>query len=127
MKTQNFTMIFVIMIMTVLTLTSFLLPAESETGNVIDLEGMIIPEGIRSGGVPISAEKQDTVISATFHAQLGEVLITLTDVTDNQVYSVAINTSVHRQIIIPISGLPSGVYIITFSNERGMMYGYFEK
>ncbi|WP_160150091.1 DUF3244 domain-containing protein [Parabacteroides sp. Marseille-P3160] len=106
----------------------FLLPENTEITETdpIDLEGKFNTGGLRSVVDPIIAQKQGNVIYITFIKQLGDILIALTDSENNQVYNVTVNTSVQQELIIPLSGLPEGVYTITFSNEKGMMYGDFE-
>ena len=106
----------------------FLVPENTEITETdpIDLIGNFNPGGIRSAGDPIIAQKQGNLIQVTFLKQLGDLLITLTNSENNQVFSVTVNTSVQQEFIVPLSGLPEGVYIITFSNERGTMYGDFE-
>lgn len=63
---------------------------------------------------------------ALFHKDVGNLLITLTNNTGGQVYETVVNTSVLQQALIPLSGLPAGVYTITFSNSLGAMSGDFE-
>ena len=63
---------------------------------------------------------------ALFHKDVGNLLVTLTNDTGDTVYEVTVNTSVQQQALIPLSGLPSGIYTITFSNNFGSMYGDFE-
>lgn len=106
----------------------FLLPENTEITETdpIDLEGKFNTGGLRSVVDPIIAQKQGNVIYITFIRQLGDILIALTDSENNQVYNVTVNASIQQELIIPLSGLPEGVYTITFSNEKGMMYGDFE-
>lgn len=94
----------------------------------IDLKGELDPgSGLRSGGDVITAEVQgSSAIMATFHRNLGNVLVTLTNGQGDTVYVVTVNTSVQQQAFIPLSGLLPGIYTITFSNEHGALYGDFE-
>ena len=93
----------------------------------VDLKGKLDPgPGIRSGGDVITAEVQDNVIMALFHKDVGNLLVTLTNGMGDTVYEATVNTSVQQQAFIPLSGLPSGIYTITFSNNFGSMYGDFE-
>ncbi|MEA5062107.1 MAG: DUF3244 domain-containing protein [Proteiniphilum sp.] len=93
----------------------------------VDLKGKLDPgPGIRSGGDVITAEVQDNVIMALFHKDVGNLLVTLTNGTGETVYEATVDTSVQQQAFIPLSGLPSGIYTITFSNNFGSMYGDFE-
>ncbi len=93
----------------------------------VDLKGDLDPgPGIRSGGDVITAEVQDNVIMALFHKDVGNLLVTLTNGMGDTVYEATVNTSVQQQAFIPLSGLPSGIYTITFSNNSGSMYGDFE-
>ncbi|OJV79302.1 MAG: hypothetical protein BGO34_02415 [Bacteroidia bacterium 44-10] len=93
----------------------------------VDLKGDLDPgPGIRSGGDVVTAEVQGNVIMALFHKDVGNLLVTLTNGMGDTVYEVTVNTSVQQQAFIPLSGLPSGIYTITFSNNSGSMYGDFE-
>ena len=94
--------------------------------NKIDLRGKFETGGLRSGGDAVTAEIQGNVIVAMFHKDIGNLLITLTNGVGDTVYEATVNTSVQPQEFIPLSGLPSGIYTITFSNNSGSMYGDFE-
>ncbi len=94
--------------------------------NKIDLRGKFETGGLRSGGDVVTAEIQGDFILATFYKNLGNVRVTLTESTGEQIYETVVNTSAHLQSFIPLLGLSSGVYTITFSNEKGMMYGDLE-
>lgn len=93
----------------------------------INLRGSLRTGDLRSGGDVISAEIQSGVIIALFHKDVGSLLVTITDGVSNTIYEATINTSVQQQVLIPLSGLPSGIYTITFYNERGEMWGKFDK
>lgn len=93
----------------------------------INLRGALRTGDLRSGGDIISAEIQSGIIIALFHKDVGSLLVTITDGVSNTIYKATINTSVQQQVLIPLSGLPSGIYTITFNNERGEMWGKFDK
>ncbi len=57
---------------------------------------------------------------------VGNLLVTLTNGVGETVYEATVNTSVQQQAFIPLSGLSSGIYTITFTNGWGAMYGDFE-
>lgn len=93
----------------------------------IFFEGDLDPgPGLRSGGIVVTAEVQGNVILALFHKDVGNLLVTISDDSGNTVYEATINTSVQQQVFIPFSGLSSGIYTITFSNNFGSMYGDFQ-
>lgn len=96
----------------------------------VDLKGDLDPgPGLRSGGdaaATVTAEVQGNIIIALFHKDVGNLLVTLTNDTGDTVYKMTVNSSVQQQAFIPLSGLPSGIYTITFSNNSGSMYGDFE-
>lgn len=93
----------------------------------IDLEGeLYLGPGLRSGGRVVTAEVQGSVILALFHKDVGNLLITISDDAGNTVYEATINTSIQQQVFISFSGLSSGIYTITFSNNFGSMYGDFK-
>lgn len=93
----------------------------------IDLEGELNPgPGLRSGGDPVTCELQGNIIKSMFHKNVGNLLVTITDYEGETVYETIVNTSSQTQMSIPLSGLPSGVYTITFGNGSGCLYGNFE-
>jgi len=61
-----------------------------------------------------------------FHKDAGNLLITLTNGMGDTVYDATVNTSVQQQVFVPLSGLLSGIYTITFSNGSGALWGDFE-
>lgn len=95
-----------------------------ETPEIV-LQGRFNTDGLRSGGDVITAEIQNGIIMGLFHKDVGNLLITITDGVCKTVYEVTVNTSVQQQVLIPLRGLPSGEYTITFNNESGKMWGDF--
>ncbi|WP_352423176.1 DUF3244 domain-containing protein [Proteiniphilum sp.] len=61
-----------------------------------------------------------------FFQNVGNLEVMLTNSMGDTVYEATVNTSVQQQVFIPLSGLSSGIYTITFSNNFGSMYGGFE-
>lgn len=59
-----------------------------------------------------------------FQKDVGELQVTITGI-QGQIYSMLINTELLSELIIPLLGLPNGNYSITFSNEKGMIWGEF--
>lgn len=97
----------------------------TETDPII-LEGELeTGSGLRSGVDPVTCELQGNIIKSTFHKNVGNLLVTLTNYTGETVYETIVDTSVQPQVIIPLSGLPSGIFTITFSNGSGYLYGDF--
>jgi len=92
----------------------------------IALEGEFRTGGFRSGGDAVTAEVQGSTIIATFHKNLGNVSITITNGSGDIVYEAMVDTSIQPQVFISLTGLPQGIYIINFSNGLGSMYGDFE-
>lgn len=93
----------------------------------IDLKGELDPgPGLRSGGDVVSAEVRGNVVMVLFHKDAGNLLITLTNGMGDTVYDATVNTSVQQQVFVPLSGLLSGIYTITFSNGSGALWGDFE-
>lgn len=105
---------------------SFLLSRQPTTTDPIYLIGEFETDGLRSGGDAITAEIWGDAIAVAFHKDVGNLLVTITDEAHGTVYETTVNTSVQQQLMIPLSGLPSGTYTIAFSNERGEMRGEFE-
>lgn len=91
----------------------------------IVLMGEFRSDGFRSGSDAITVDLNDDAIAVTFHKDLGELLITITDESGISVYETTVSTSLQQQAFIPL-GLSSGTYTITFSNGRGEMWGEFE-
>lgn len=93
----------------------------------IDLKGDYDNKGggFRSGADPIVAELQDNMLSIRFQKDVGVLQVTVTG-PQGQVYTTAVNTETPSVLSIPLLGLPTGNYTVTFSNERGMMWGEFE-
>lgn len=119
----------IILVFSAILLPFVVLSGENANGissSGIALEGEFKTGGIRSGGDTVTAEVQGSVIIATFHRNLGNVLVTLTNVTGDMVYETTVNTSVQQQAFIPLSGLSPGIYTITFSNDLGEMWGEFD-
>lgn len=92
----------------------------------IDLRGEFRTGGLRSGGDAVIAEVQGNVIMAMFLQDVGNLEVTLTNSMGDTVYEATVNTSVQQQVFIPLSGISSGLYTITFGNNLGSMYGNFE-
>lgn len=93
----------------------------------LDLKGELRSKesGFRSGTDPIVAELQGNMLSIRFQKDVGVLQATVTG-PQGQVYATAVNTEIPSVLSIPLLGLPTGNYTVTFSNERGMMWGEFE-
>lgn len=90
------------------------------------LQGRFNTDGLRSGGDVITAEIKNDIIIALFNKDVGNLLVIITNGKSEIVYEATVNTSVQQQVIIPLSGLPSGTYTITYNNDRGEMWGDFK-
>lgn len=114
-----------------------LFPAVANTGNTpnpevreiterdtIDLIGELKTGQLRSGGDALNAKIDGNTILVTFNRNVGNVSVCIKNNSGNTVYSTTINSSM-GQAVIPLSGLPSGTYTITFSNGSGVMWGEF--
>ena len=99
---------------------------QQSSSNKIDLRGELPPRGgFRSGTDPIVAELQGNMLSIRFQKDVGVLQVTVTG-PQGHIYTTAINTATPSVLSIPLLGLPAGNYMITFSGEKGMMWGEFE-
>ena len=114
-----------------------LFPAMANTGNTpnpevreiterdtIDLIGKLDSGQLRSGGDALSAEIVGNTLLVTFNSNVGNVSVCIKNNSGNTVYSTTVNSN-SGYAVIPLSGLPSGTYTITFSNGNGAMWGQF--
>lgn len=81
--------------------------------------------GLRSGTDPIVAELQNSMLLISFQKDVGTLHVTITG-TQGRVYAIAVDTATQSVLDISLAGLPAGSYTVTFSNERGTMWGEFE-
>jgi hypothetical protein len=107
---------------------SFTISGEENTNETNDseilLRGELDSGGFRSGGDPVVAELQTSMLLILFQKDVGKLQVTISDI-QGQIYAMLINTELLSELIIPILGLPNGNYTITFSNEKGMIWGEF--
>ena len=75
---------------------------------------------------PITAELQGNMLFAHFHTDVGAVQVTITDKWGGIVFIEMVNTDMQPTLTIPLMGLPSGSYIITFSGENVELHGKFQ-
>ncbi len=91
----------------------------------VDLHGDLQRSGgTRSGTDPIVAELQATMLFVHFQKDVGTLQVNITG-PQGQVYATAVDTQTPSELVIPLMGLSIGNYTITFSGERGMMWGSF--
>ena len=62
-----------------------------------------------------------------FHQDYGYVSITLYNGSGLSIYTDVVNTTVQQTVIIPITGAPSGDYILVLENANGYAEGEFNK
>jgi hypothetical protein len=97
-----------------------------ESTDQIILDGKLEnPGGFRSGGDPIIVEQQINALFIFFQKNVGLIQVTITG-SQGLVYSTSVDTSAPSTLTVSLSGFPSGIYTITFSNENGLMYGELE-
>ena len=98
---------------------------EQSNSNKIELRGEVgPPSDLRSGTDPIVVEQQGNVLIVRFQQEVGVLQVSVAG-APGQVYAASVDTAVETVITIPMAGLPAGSFTITFSNERGMMWGNF--
>ena len=98
---------------------------KEEERSTIDLKGKLeTGPGFRSATDPIVAEKQGSSVFVYFQKNVGLLQVTVTG-AQGQVFYTSANTATQTTLTISLAGLPAGEYVITFSNEKGMMTGNF--
>ena len=106
--------------------TLFSIENTTESSSTIRLEGKLEKSGgFRSGTDPIVAEQHNSVLYILFQKDVGVLQVTL-DGPLGIVYTTWVDTSTPSTITIPLESLSSGIYILTFNNEHGMMQGELE-
>ena len=90
----------------------------------IDLQGEFKPTG-RSQTDPISASVDDANLYVDFHANLGSLTITISNVTGAVVCTENVVAQANDGVQISLSNLPSGNYLVVFSNAQGSLMGKF--
>ncbi|MDO5665403.1 MAG: DUF3244 domain-containing protein [Bacteroidia bacterium] len=105
--------------------TDILSVNEQNSSNKIKMQGNIKTRGgFRSGTDPIVVEQQGTTLSILFQKDVAILLISIIGL-QGEVYVATVDTSTQSTLIVPLAGLPTGNYTITFNNERGMIWGEF--
>jgi hypothetical protein len=93
----------------------------------IPLEGEFRTCGtMRSIITPITAEQQDDTLFVRFQRTVGVVQVTITDEWGVSVFTETVNASMQPSLTISLMGLPTGNYVITFSNVNMKLRGEFE-
>lgn len=88
----------------------------------IDLRGRIEPGEIRRIGPAVSAFLETTVIRSQFHFDVGTLQISIANATGTIIYNQTVSSSI-GEFLIPISGVTSGSYSITFTSTSGEVTG----
>lgn len=92
--------------------------------NPIELKGKL---DVNAGPSDIDAYADANTVYVVFHCNFGYVNITLYNELGLSVYSDVVDTSVQQTVIIPITGAPSGDYILVLENANGYAEGEFNK
>ena len=90
----------------------------------IVLMGSIPPPG-RSQTEPISASHDGSNLYVDFHADLGSLTITICNATGAVVNTETVYAQANDGVQISLSNLPSGNYLVVFSNAQGSLMGKF--
>ena len=98
--------------------------AMREGGNDIVLRGELKPIG-RSQSEPISASHDGSNLYVDFHADLGSLNITISNATGAAVNTETVYAQANDGVQISLSNLPSGNYLVVFSNAQGSLMGKF--
>ncbi len=97
----------------------------NQTRSKIALEGELKRGGLRSGTDPIVVEIENKIMFVTFQNNVDNINISITNESGENVYSNTVNSAGLPSFNIYLTHLPAGNYTISFSNERGMMWGEF--
>ena len=108
--------------------------ASRDNSQTIPLQGRYQSPGKLSSDIvsmaaniaPITAERQGNMLFAHFHTDVGAVQVTITNEWGGIVFIEMVNTDMQPTFTIPLMGLPSGSYIITFSGENVELHGKFQ-
>ena len=92
--------------------------------NEIVLRGELNPPG-RSQSEPITASVDDANLYVDFHADLGSLTITISNATGAVVCTENVVAQANDGVQISLSNLPSGNYLVVFSNAQGSLMGKF--
>jgi hypothetical protein len=93
----------------------------------IPLEGEFqSPGSLRSGITPIIAEQQGDMLFVRFQRTVGTVQVSITDEYGGTVFIETVNAVMQPSLTISLMGLPSGSYVIRFSNHNLEMSGEFK-
>ena len=103
---------------------NFSFAMRDEGSDEIYLQGKIPPIG-RSQSEPISASHDDANLYVDFHADLGSLTITISSATGAIVNTETVYAQANGGVQISLSNLPSGNYLVVFSNAQGSLMGKF--
>ena len=95
-----------------------------EGSNEIALQGKFPPTD-RSQTEPISASHDGSNLYVDFHADLGSLTITISNATGAVVHTETVYAQANDGVQISLSNLPSGNYLVVFSNAQGSLMGKF--
>ena len=98
--------------------------AMREGGNDIVLRGEFKPTD-RSQSEPIRASHDGSNLYVDFHADLGSLTITICNATGAVVCTENVVAQANDGVQISLSNLPSGNYLVVFSNAQGSLMGKF--
>lgn len=93
----------------------------------LDLQGELRSKGsgFRSGADPVVAELLNSILLIRFQKDVGVLQVTVTG-PQGDVYATTVNTETPSVLSVPLIGLPSGNYSVSFCGEAGVMWGEFE-
>ncbi len=83
------------------------------------------PPPDRSQTDPITASVDDANLYVDFHANLGSLTITISSATGAVVHTENTVAYANDGVQISLSNLPSGNYLVVFSNAQGSLMGKF--
>ena len=92
--------------------------------NEIVLRGELNPPG-RSQTESLSASVDEANLYVDFHADLGSLTITISNATGAVVNTETVYAQANDGVQISLSNLPSGNYLVVFSNAQGSLMGKF--
>jgi hypothetical protein len=93
----------------------------------IDLHGSFSRGDLRPGFVPFQASKNSLFITVDYLHDISLIKVSIVDDYGESVYNNKVNSVVCRQLLIDISTLPEGRYLISFTNSNGeVIYGEFQ-
>lgn len=98
---------------------------EQSSTSKIALDGEFKKGGLRSATDPIIVDLRGKSLYIIFQENVGTVRLTITNDMGEDVYTANVNSVSQNSLIVHLMHLSSGMYTLSFVNEKGCMWGEF--